>query len=121
LATGARGPVVLADAETEERLAGAMPLSPDDFARALERVNAVERCRARGVHVVFHHHAATYVETPDEIARFLAGTDTGICFDTSHAVVGGGTAVEVARLCGERIEHLHLKEVDGDVLARVRR
>jgi inosose dehydratase len=121
LATGARGPVVLADAETDERLAAPTPLAPDDFARALERVNeAVERCRGRGVPVVFHHHAATYVETPDEIERFLAGTDVGICFDTGHAVVGGGTAVEIARLCGARIEHLHLKDVDGDVLARVR-
>jgi len=122
LATGAHGPVVLADAETDERLAAATPLPPDDFARALDRVNeAVGRCRSRGVPVVFHHHAATYVETPDEIERFLAGTDVGICFDTGHAVVGGGTAVEVARLCGTRIEHLHLKDVDGDVLARVRR
>jgi inosose dehydratase len=122
LATGARGPVVLADAETDERLAGTTALDRDDFARALERVNeAVDRCRSRGVPVVFHHHAATYVETPDEIERFLAGTDVGICFDTGHAVVGGGTAVEVARLCGARIEHLHLKDVDGDLLARVRR
>lgn len=130
LATGARGPVVLAGAETEERLAAAgrpeeqrrAALSPDAFARALERLNeAVERCRSRGVPVVFHHHAATEVETPDEIERFLAGTDVGICFDTGHAVVGGGTAVEVARLCGSRIEHLHLKDVDGPLLERVRR
>jgi len=130
VATGARGPVVLADAETDARLAAAAQpeeqlrtaLSADEFARAIERVNeAVERCRSRGVAVVFHHHAATYVETPDEIERFLAGTDVGICFDTGHAVVGGGSAVEVARSCGPRIEHLHLKDVDGELLERVRR
>ena len=121
LATGTAGPVVLADAETDERLAGPTPLPPDEFARALQRVNsAVERCRARGVPVVFHHHTATYVETPDEIGRFLAGTDVGICFDTGHAVVGGGTAEEVARMCGGRIEHVHLKDVDGAMLERVR-
>jgi inosose dehydratase len=122
LETGTAGPVVLADAETPERLAGPTPLPGDEFARAVDRVNvAVERCRARGVPVVFHHHSATYVETPDEIERLLAGTDVGICFDTGHAVVGGGTAVEVARMCGSRIEHLHLKDVDGDMLERVRR
>jgi inosose dehydratase len=121
LATGPSGPVVLADAETPERLAAQTPLPDDEFARAVDRVNvAVERCRARDVPVVFHHHAATYVETPDEIQRFLAGTDVGICFDTGHAVVGGGTAVEVARMCGGRIEHLHLKDVDGEMLERVR-
>jgi len=130
LATGTRGPVVLADAESDERLAAAArpeeqertALALDAFARALERANeAAERCRSRGVPVVFHHHTATYVETPDEIDRFLAGTDVGICFDTGHAVVGGGNAADVARLCGRRIEHLHLKDVDGAMLERVRR
>jgi inosose dehydratase len=128
-ATGRRGPVVLADAETDERLAAAgrpdeqrrTALSGDPLARALERVEeAAERCRARGVDVVFHHHAATYVETPEEIATFLAGTDVAICFDTGHAVVGGGDPLEVARLCGDRIRHLHLKDVDEALLARVR-
>ncbi len=128
-ATGARGPVVLADAETDARIAAAgrpaeqrrTALPPDAFARALERVNeAVERCRTRGVDVVFHHHAATYVETPDEIERFLASTDVGICFDTGHALVGGIDPLEAVRLCGSRIDHLHLKDVDGELLARVR-
>jgi inosose dehydratase len=128
-ATGARGPVVLADAETDVRLAAAAradeqrrtALAADEFARALDRVNdAVARCASRGVPVVFHHHAATYVESPEEIERFLAGTDVGICFDTGHAVVGGGDAVEIARLCNGRIRHLHLKDVDGAMLERVR-
>jgi inosose dehydratase len=128
-ATGARGPVVLADAETDERIAAAgqpteqarTALAADDFARALERVNeAVDRCRERGVDVVFHHHAATYVETADELERFLAGTDVGICFDTGHALVGGADPLEIVRLCGPRIRHLHLKDVDGGLLERVR-
>jgi inosose dehydratase len=127
--TGRRGPVVLADAETPVRLAGAgrpdeqrrTALAGDALAAALERVNeASERCRARDVDVVFHHHAATYVETPDEIAAFLERTDVGICFDTGHAVVGGADPLELARLCGARIRHLHLKDVDPALLARVR-
>jgi len=128
-ATGSRGPVVLADAETAERIAAtAQPaeqsrtaLAPDAFARALERVNeAVERCRSRDVEVVFHHHAGTYVETADEVERFLAGTDVSICFDTGHALVGGTDPLELVRLCGARIAHLHLKDVDGELLDRVR-
>ncbi len=128
-ATGRRGPVVLAGAESDERLAAAgrpgerlrTALSPDAFARALERVNeAADRCRSRGVDAVFHHHAATDVETPAEIAALLERTDVGICFDTGHALVGGGDPVEVARLCGARIAHVHLKDVDGELLERVR-
>ena len=106
LATGAKGPVVLADAERT---------SFDDaaFGRVQE---AVDRCRARGVPVVFHHHAATSIETPEELAALLGRTDVGICFDTGHALVGGGDPVEVARLCRGRIEHLHLKDVDTSKL-----
>jgi inosose dehydratase len=106
-ATGARGPVVLAGAE----VAGSH--DPPDAA-FFARVNrAVERCRERGVDVVFHHHAGTYVETPADIEALLANTDVGICYDCGHAVAGGGDAVEVARMCRGRIEHLHLKDVDA--------
>lgn len=111
LATGARGPVVLAGGEVQG------PHEPPDEA-FFDRANrAVDRCRARGVQVVFHHHAGTYVETPAEIEALLAATDVGICFDTGHALVGGGDPIEVARLCDGRIQHLHLKDVDPAKLA----
>ena len=128
-ATGAHGPVVLADAETDERMAATgrpaeqerTALPPDAFARALERVNeAAARCRARGVGAVFHHHAGTCVESFEEIERFVAGTDVGVCFDTGHALVGGADPLEVVRLCGPRVRHLHLKDVDGELLAQLR-
>ena len=109
-ATGARGPVVLAGAELDR------PHEPPDDA-VFERVNrAVERCRSRDVPVVFHHHAGTYVESPAEIEALLAKTDVGVCYDSGHALVGGGDPVDVARMCDGRIEHLHLKDVDTSKL-----
>ena len=99
--TGRRGPVVLADAETDERIAAAAGQPGeqvrDGALRRCVRTRARARERGRravhgaGVDVVFHHHAATYVETADELERFLAGTDVGICFDTGHALVGSPT------------------------------
>lgn len=110
LATGARGPVVLAGAEN----------GADPAGRYFDRVNdAVERCRDRGVGVVFHHHAGTGIESPAQIEALLEHTDVGICFDTGHALVGGGDPLEVAHMCNGRIEHLHLKDVDGALLARL--
>jgi inosose dehydratase len=114
---GRRGPVVLADAG---RIDGQV-LAGDRLSCALERVSvAAERCREQGVGAVFHHHAGTYVETPEEIAAVMDGTDMPLCFDTGHAVVGGGDPVELARTYAGRIEHLHLKDVDPVVLARLR-
>jgi inosose dehydratase len=110
LETGGLGPVVLAGAEN-----GADPTSS-----YFERVNAAaERCRSRGLGVVFHHHAGTGIETPAQIEALLVHTDMGICFDTGHALVGGGDPLEVMQMCDGRIEHLHLKDVDGALLARL--
>ena len=51
---------------------------------------AATRC---GHPVVFHPHAATFVETPAEIDRLAGVTDpaaSGICLDVGHHLVGGG-------------------------------
>ena len=78
---------------------------------------------AAGVTAAFHPHTATYIEGPEEVAAFLDATDPGlvnIAFDTGHCIVGGGDPVEFVQQSGDRIAHLHLKDVDPSVLARVR-
>jgi inosose dehydratase len=72
------------------------------------------------VQAAFHPHTATYIESPDEVAALLEATDVSIAFDTGHTVVGGGDPVELARTARDRISHLHLKDVDANMLARVR-
>jgi inosose dehydratase len=128
-ATGARGPVVLAAAETPDRVAASgraeeqqrTALRGDALKRALELVQeAAERCRAKGVGAVFHHHTATHFESPEEIASFVEGTDVPLCFDTGHCAVGGGDPLELAREFASRIGHLHLKDVNPELLERVR-
>jgi inosose dehydratase len=128
-ATGGRGPVVLAGDENEIRLGSAgrpeatqaTALGPEEFKRAADRIQqAAERARAVGVQAAFHPHTATYIESPDEVAALLEATDVSIAFDTGHTVVGGGDPVELAREARDRISHLHLKDVDPGVLARVR-
>ena len=131
-ATGARGPIVLAADENETRLrvAGrpdpraATSLTGDQLKAAAERVErAAERARAAGVTAAFHPHTATYIEGPEEVAAFLDATDpalVNIAFDTGHCIVGGGDPVAFVKESGDRIAHLHLKDVDPSVLARVR-
>lgn len=128
-ATGARGPIVLADAETPDRVAAAgrteeqrrTALRGDALKRAFELVQeAAERCLAKGVGAVFHHHTATHFESPDEIRSFVEGTGVPLCFDTGHCAVGGGDPLELARELAPHIGHLHLKDVDPRLLDRVR-
>ena len=71
---------------------------------------------------VFHPHAATYVETPAEIDRLMAATDpgrVGLCLDVGHHIVGGGDPVADTRRYGDRIRHVHLKDVDPAVHGRL--
>jgi inosose dehydratase len=75
--------------------------------------------RARGFEPTFHHHAGTYVESPEEIDRFLADVDIGLTLDTGHLLIGNGDPVEAMRRWGRRINHLHLKDVDIRELKQV--
>ena len=80
-----------------------------------------DEAAALGHPTVFHPHAGTYVETPVEIERLLATTDpdrVGVCLDTGHHIVGGGDPVADLRRLGDRVRHVHLKDVDPAVLAR---
>jgi inosose dehydratase len=82
-----------------------------------------DEAAALGHPTVFHPHAGTYVETPAEIERLLDTTDAdrvGICLDTGHHIVGGADPVADLRRLGERVRHVHLKDVDDVVLSALR-
>lgn len=111
--------------------ASGTPRLPDDawgeLARILETLAA--EAEASGRRVEFHQHAGTYVETPDELDRLVGALDraagpgtsrVGLCLDVGHYTVGGGDPVAALRHYGERVTHVHLKDVDPDVLADLR-
>jgi inosose dehydratase len=80
---------------------------------------AADLARNRGFEPTFHHHTATFVEAPWEIERVLELTDVGLLLDTGHLALGGGEPTQGLRDWGERINHLHVKDVRNDVLAGV--
>lgn len=80
---------------------------------------AAARVRSAGFEPTFHHHAGTFVESPDEIDRFLDHVDIGLTLDTGHLLIGGGDALELVERWGHRINHLHLKDIDRAELQRV--
>jgi inosose dehydratase len=44
----------------------------------------------------------------------------GICLDVGHYIVGGGDPVRALADLGNRVTHVHLKDVDPAVLERLR-
>jgi inosose dehydratase len=77
-----------------------------------------------GMRLVFHPHADTHVETQQQIERYLDDTDpayVGLCLDTGHVAYRHGDNVELIRRYPGRVEYLHFKQVDPEVLAEVDR
>lgn len=74
----------------------------------------------RGVLAVLHPHVGTMVETRADVERVLAGSSIRLCLDTGHLLIGGTDPVELARVVPDRIAHVHLKDVDDALAARVR-
>ncbi len=100
----------------------------ETFARGAERIARAVRS-ATNLPVAFHHHCAGYVETPQEIARFLDLTDAdliGLVFDTGHYLYGSGSndgqiVLDGLRRFGDRIWHVHFKDCQPQIAAQARR
>ncbi|HKF37167.1 MAG TPA: TIM barrel protein [Ktedonobacteraceae bacterium] len=99
----------------------------ETFTRGAERIARAVR-DATGLKTAFHHHCAGYVETPEEIARFLDMTDPdllGLVFDTGHYLYGSGSN-DGSRVengldrFGERIWHVHFKDCQPQVAGKAR-
>ncbi|GAC1509530.1 MAG: myo-inosose-2 dehydratase [Ktedonobacteraceae bacterium] len=135
---GRQALVILADANGTDpvrtrdagRVQPEMELSAaewDVFARGTERIARVVR-EATGLRTAFHHHCAGYIETPAEIARFLAMTDpelVGLVFDTGHYLYGTGQTdgqlvMEGLERFASRIRHVHFKDCQPQVAQRAR-
>jgi inosose dehydratase len=125
--------LIVADDEDPRRVAqagrvpgdGSSGFDDKQWRETTATLNAVARALRDelAMTVVVHHHAGTFVETPQEIDRLLAETDpelVGLLLDTGHAVYGGADPVEVLRRHGSRVRYVHLKDVRADELARVR-
>jgi inosose dehydratase len=76
-----------------------------------------------GAVLVFHTHADSHVGTQAEIERFLDGTDpetVQLCLDTGHVAYCGADNLRLIADYADRVQYVHLKQVDPAIMARVR-
>jgi inosose dehydratase len=95
------------------------PLDDAQFAALVAHIPVIEDLVAdHGLTFALHPHAGTVLESAADVERLLAATDVGWCLDTGHLLIGGGDPVAFVRDHGERVVHVHLKDVDAGVAAR---
>lgn len=69
-----------------------------------------------------HPHAACYVEFRDEIDRAMGDLDSRdvrLCIDTGHSAYAGVDPAKLLRDYAGRVAHLHFKDTDAGVRAKV--
>ncbi|MGL5722452.1 MAG: myo-inosose-2 dehydratase [Brevinema sp.] len=100
-------------------------LTDEQFDNLCKGLNELgKRAKAKGMKICFHPHVGTGVETKAEIERLMAGTDPELVFlnfDTGHSVVAGESATDILKTFIKRVGHVHVKDVRGPVLAKVKK
>ena len=113
--------MVVAAVSGQEGYDQALELDDTGWATMLAHLESVNQLAgAAGVTMGLHPHVGTLVEGPDAVRRVLEGSSVGLCLDTGHLLIGGTDPLALTREVPDRVVHVHLKDVDSDMAARVR-
>jgi len=78
-----------------------------------------EWCAGQGMPLSYHHHMAAPIETEAELDLLMAnsGEALPLLFDAGHMAFAGGDVLRVINKHHARINHVHTKDIRGDVIA----
>jgi inosose dehydratase len=112
--------VVLAAATGAVGYDGRPELSDEEWRRLTRTLDAAAALGAEyGARVVLHPHMGTVVENGEDVRRVLEGSAIPLCVDTGHLLIGGVDPYELVRGAVSRVAHVHVKDVDSGLAARV--
>jgi inosose dehydratase len=116
----AGGEVLVVAAVQDEAWSSPRPLDDEGWRHLAAHARAVQALAGEyGLTFALHPHVGTLIETDDQVQRALAVTDVGWCLDTGHLMIGGTDPAAFARRHGERVSHVHLKDVDAAIAAEL--
>ena len=113
--------------ENRDRCAGRADAGPqmsaEGFTRLASHVEIFAKSAAEhGIKSSFHPHAATYVESERETRLLMEQMDSqfvGLCLDVGHWIVAGADPIKAVNDYDNRITHVHVKDVSGEVLRKM--
>ena len=72
--------------------------------------------------MAYHHHMGSIIENEDDVNWLMEGSssDLSLCFDTGHLLFGGGDVMATLDRWGDRIHHVHYKDIRPDIVKDIR-
>lgn len=99
-------------------------LSRDEIHDYAHRVSEIAKWSVdQGMPVAYHHHMGSIIEAEEDVNWLMEYSDPGalkLTFDTGHLLFGGGDVLATLDRWGDRVHHVHFKDIRPDVVADVR-
>ena len=98
-------------------------LSKDEVLAYAAKITELAKWMAdQGMPMAYHHHMGTIIESEDDVSWLMEGSgpEVGLCFDTGHLLFGGGDGMATLNRWGDRVRHVHFKDIRPNVVQDVR-
>ncbi|MBI1416444.1 MAG: myo-inosose-2 dehydratase [Limimaricola sp.] len=98
-------------------------LSRDEVLAYAARISELAKWMAgQGMPMAYHHHMGSIIESEDDVNWLMEGStpDLHLCFDTGHLLFGGGDVLRTLDRWGDRVHHVHFKDIRPAIVADVR-
>ncbi len=98
-------------------------LSTDEIKAYAGKLSEVAKWMAgQGMVLAYHHHMGSMIEDQADIDALMAGSspEVTLLFDTGHLHFGGADVLGTLRKWGDRIRHVHYKDVRENVTRMIR-
>ena len=99
-------------------------LSRDEIKAYAEQLSEVAKWSTdQGMPVAYHHHMGSIIESEDDVNWLMEYSDPAalrLTFDTGHLLFGGGDVMATLDRWGDRVHHVHFKDIRPDIVKDVR-
>jgi len=98
-------------------------LSKHDVMAYARKLGEVAKWTAdQGLALSYHHHMGSIVEDQDDVDALMQGSskELNLLFDTGHLHFAGASVLDTLDRWGDRVQHVHFKDVRADVLETIK-
>ncbi len=98
-------------------------LSRDEVLAYARKLTELAKWMAdEGMPMAYHHHMGSIIESEEDVNWLMEGSGPALnlCFDTGHLLFGGGDVLATLDRWGDRVRHVHFKDIRPEIVRDVR-